>query len=91
MKKTIIEGIHNILKDPKCSGNIRCLMWCSVITCIYFSILVYGFLLMDITIETINPISQKVYSFKNKYNEHTHPETNVYTTGTPKIKVELNE
>ena len=45
----MISGLHKILKDPQCAGNIKSAMWAAVVVCLYFSFMVYGFFLLDYT------------------------------------------
>ena len=43
----MIDGIHKILKDPQCAGNIKSAMWAMVVVCLYFSFMLYGFAVLE--------------------------------------------
>lgn len=56
----MLNKIHEILKDPECSGNIKCFVWAFVVVCIYGSVLLYGFALLGFYEENIRPYERKI-------------------------------
>jgi hypothetical protein len=51
----IAEKVHEILKDPACAGNVRCIVWAAVVVCLYFSFMIYGFFLLENAYFSCNP------------------------------------
>lgn len=39
----MLNKLHVLLKDPECSGNIRCFTWAFVCVMVYLSVFLYGF------------------------------------------------
>jgi len=46
----MLNKIHEILRDPQCSGNIKCVVWGSVCVSMYFGMMCFLFFLFGDTI-----------------------------------------
>ena len=65
-KETRLDKVHEILKDPECSGNIRCFTWAFVVLMMHLSFLVYGltFFSFNINISRVARLINKGISEK---------------------------
>ena len=62
------SNLHKILSDPECAGNIKCAVWATVIACLYFSGMCYGFALLELA-HQMNPIEKQMKSIGESFNK----------------------
>ncbi len=65
----MIKEIHEILKDSECKDNIRCVIRASVVLCLYFGGMCYGFFLLGWSNDLTDDVRTQIREQKEYFEE----------------------
>ncbi len=82
----MLNKIHKILRDPECSGNIRCVVLAIVIVIGMLALLTSGFAWLSFCYETIQPYETRV-----RVMERNVEKTERYTSALLKVMFDHKE